>query len=107
MGALVLACFLVWKVAPVVRKWSRFMDRVTGVPADPKTGQPEILGIFERMDHQDETLKEQSVVLETIRHEVEFNNGSSVKDAVRRIESHLKDSIVDKPVTTTINVNGG
>jgi hypothetical protein len=104
MGALLLACFLAWKVAPVVRKWSRFMDRVTGVPADPKTGQPEILGIFERMDHQDETLKEQSVVLETIRHEVEFNNGSSVKDAVRRIESHLNESIATP--TTTINVNG-
>lgn len=108
MGALVLACFIVWKVGPIVRKWSRFMDRVTGVPADPKTGQPEILGIFERMDHQDETLREQSVVLETIRHEVEFNNGSSVKDAIRRIENHWNEALA-KPETPTItiNANGG
>jgi hypothetical protein len=110
MGALFLACFLVWKVAPVVRKWSRFIDRVTGVPEDPKTGQKEILGIFERMDHQD-------AVLETIRHEVEFNNGSSVKDAITRTEKHAEDigtkldvhlaACPSIPQHTTITVNGG
>lgn len=112
LGALFVAAFIVWKVAPVVRKWSRFIDRVTGVPADPKTGQKEVLGLFERMDHQDEklaeqsvTLEEQSVVLETIRHEVEFNNGSSVKDAVTRVEKALTDHLAVP--ATTINVNPG
>ncbi|MGM9473195.1 hypothetical protein ACS5PJ_14470 [Pseudarthrobacter sp. YS3] len=101
MGALALACFVVWKVGPVFRKWSRFIDRVVGVPADPKTGQKEVPGIFERLDHQDE-------VLETIRHEVEFNNGSSVKDAVTRVESKLNEHLAATPApVTTINVNPG
>ncbi|MBT2537187.1 hypothetical protein [Arthrobacter sp. ISL-69] len=119
LGGIGLAGFIVWKVAPVFRKWSRFIDRVTGVPADPKTGQHEVLGLFERMDHQDAKLEEhsaattaqslelaeQSAVLETIRHEVEFNNGSSVKDAVTRIEKQLDDHLTQP--TTTINVNPG
>lgn len=101
LGAFFVAGFLIWKVGPVLRKWSRFIDRVIGVPADPKTGQPEIPGIFERLDHQDS-------VLETIRHEVEFNNGSSVKDAVIRVEQKIDDHLnVTPPTTTTINVNPG
>lgn len=97
LGAFFVAAFLLWRVGPTVRKWSRFLDQVTGVPADPKTGQKEIPGIFERLDHQDQ-------VLETIRHEVEFNNGSSVKDAVTRVEKALSDHLAGP--TTTINVNG-
>jgi len=87
LGALMLAGFIIWKVAPALRKWARFIDRISGVPADPATGQRQLLGLFERMDHQDQQLAEQSVVLETIRHEVEFNNGSSVKDAITRTEA--------------------
>jgi hypothetical protein len=45
----------------------------------------------------------QTKVLETIRHEVEFNNGSSVKDAITRIEKRLD----DPTPSTTINVNPG
>lgn len=100
LGAICFAVFIAWKVGPVVRKWSRFVDRVTGVPADPKTGQKEIPGIFERLDHQD-------TVLETIRHEVEFNNGSSVKDAVTRVEKALNEHLAAPPPQTTINVNPG
>lgn len=101
LGGLSLVGFVIWKVGPVFRKWSRFVDRVVGVPADPKTGQKEVPGIFERLDHQDG-------VLETIRHEVEFNNGSSVKDAVTRVEKALNDHLTASPApTTTINVNPG
>ena len=99
LGAFFVAGFLIWKVGPVLRKWSRFIDRVIGVPADPKTGQKEIPGIFERLDHQD-------TVLETIRHEVEFNNGSSVKDAVTRVEEKIDNHLATTTQpTTTINVN--
>lgn len=102
-GVLVVICgALAWlwrKAIPAARKWARFADRIMGVPADPHTGQPEVLGIFERLDHQDG-------VLETIRHEVEFNNGSSVKDAITRIEKRLDDPAPGGP-TTTINVNPG
>ena len=100
LGALAVAGFIIWKVGPVFRKWSRFIDRITGVPADPKTGQKEVLGIFERLDHQDG-------VLETIRHEVEFNNGSSVKDAVVRVETKLNEHLALNPPQTTINVTAG
>lgn len=105
------------KIGPTLRRWGRILDRLTGVPADAATGQPEVLGLFERMDHQDQKLKEQSeatsaqtlamaeqsAVLETIRHEVEFNNGSSVKDAVIRIEKKVDDHL--NIPSTTINVN--
>ena len=101
------------KVLPAVRKVSRFIDRVSGVPADEEKGQHEVVGLFARMDQQDaalmeqdKKLEEQSAVLETIRHEVEFNNGSSVKDAVTRIEERLDRHLNPAP-TTTINVNGG
>lgn len=94
------------KILPAIRKVSRFIDRVSGVPADEETGQHEVVGLFARMDRQDAKLAEQSDVLETIRHEVEFNNGSSVKDAVTRIEKRLDDHLNLVP-TTTINVNGG
>lgn len=99
LGGLAVAGFLIWKVGPVFRKWSRFIDRVVGVPADPKTGQKEVPGIFERLDHQD-------TVLETIRHEVEFNNGSSVKDAVTRVENKLNEHLALAP-QTTVNVTTG
>jgi hypothetical protein len=100
----IIGALIAWfwrKGLPALRKWSRFADRVMGVPADSHTGQPEIPGIFERMDAQD-------AVLETIRHEVEFNNGSSVKDAVTRVEKALTDHL-NAPTTpsTTINVNPG
>jgi hypothetical protein len=86
------------KGLPAIRKFWRVIDRMVGVPAE--NGHPAQPGLFERMDHQDATLQEQSVVLETIRHEVEFNNGSSVKDAITRIEKRL-----DSTPQTTINVN--
>jgi prophage antirepressor-like protein len=107
--AAVVGAFLVWvsrKVLPAIRKVSRFIDRVSGVPADEEKGQHEVVGLFARMDQQDKKLEEQSKVLETIRHEVEFNNGSSVKDAVTRIEERLDAHLTPVP-TTTINVNSG
>lgn len=94
-GAIVLVVFIIWKVSPHLRKLARLLDRLGGVPADPNTGQRRVPGLFERMDHQDEKLIEQSAVLETIRHEVEFNNGSSVKDAITRTEEEVG-KIADK-----------
>lgn len=114
LGGLALAVFVVWKIAPVLRKFARVVDRITGVPEDKKTGQPAIPGIFETLDHQNVVLKEQSEVLEDIRHEVQFNNGTSVKDGVTRLETdvgelkkkldaHLNNT--PPPQTTTVNVN--
>lgn len=89
LGALVLVIFAIVKLGPGVRKLARLLDRIGGVPADEATGQRRLPGLFERMDQQDAKLVEQSGVLETIRHEVEFNNGSSVKDAITRTEEEV------------------
>jgi hypothetical protein len=107
--------FFFKKLLPAIRTASRVADKVTGVPANPRTGQDAVPGLFERLDHQD-------TVLETIRHEVEFNNGSSVKDGVMRTEAGLAAQAEQlktlaaqleahlaavAAVTTTINVNPG
>jgi hypothetical protein len=64
---------------------------------------------------QAETLEHQNAQLAVIKHEVEFNNGSSVKDAVVRNEKataeltqEFRDYVANGlPPTTTINVNPG
>jgi len=126
--ALLFAVSWLWqKVAPTLRRWGRILDRLTGVPADPHTGQPEVLGIFERMDRTDRMMVEQTAtltkqdavmvkqneVLETIRHEVEFNNGSSVKDAITRTEEQVNKTgeALDKhlaacPTQIIVNASG-
>lgn len=101
--------FIVKHAAPRIRDLRQFVQRVTGVAANPKTGQEYIPSLWEligelsanldsRLDQQDQVLARQDAVLdrqnevlETIRHEVQYNSGTSVKDAVRRIEGHLKD----------------
>lgn len=101
LAAILFTGFLVWKIGPVVRKWSRFIDRVTGVPDDPKTGQKEIPGIFQRMDRQDE-------LLETIKHELFPNSGKSLRDAVDLHQRQLTEHLASCQSTqTTINVSSG
>lgn len=65
------ACVWLFKVAwPVVRKLNHFVDDVVGEPDRP--GVPGRPGLMERVA--------------TIEHEVKTNHGSSLKDAVKRIE---------------------
>jgi len=60
---------------------------------------------------QAETLTHQNEQLDIIKHEVEFNNGSSVKDAVVRTEK-VANAVAEQLTAhlnapqTTINVNG-
>ncbi|GGH93700.1 hypothetical protein ACFFGR_09095 [Arthrobacter liuii] len=99
-----LATFVTSQLKPKVRAAAQFWAHLVGVEANVITGQERIPGLFEvirdlkalagrledrleeRLDQQDEVLANQDGVLETIRHEVEFNNGSSVKDATLRLE---------------------
>lgn len=78
--------FVLRHVRPKVVAVRQFWEHLVGVPANPITGQAQIPGLFERLDNQD-------AVLETIRHEVEFNNGTSVKDAVTRVEKKINDHL--------------
>ena len=84
LGIVGVGTFLTMKVIPWLRKWSRVADRMLGVPADPASGQAAVLSIWERLDHQD-------AVLGTIKHEVEYNNSTSLKDAVKRTETATTD----------------
>lgn len=99
-----ISVFIFRHLHPRIVAARQFWQHLVGVPSNPVTGQQEIPGLFERLvnleqrleerlDQQDEALAKQDEVLGVIRHEVEFNNGSSVKDAVRRIETKLKDHL--------------
>lgn len=90
--------FFTVKVIPWLRKWSRVADRMLGVPADAASGQAAVPSIWERLDHQDE-------VLGVIKHEVEYNNSTSLKDAVRRTENATKE-IAKKFDTYVANQTG-
>ena len=98
-----LATFLTVKVVPWMRKWSRVADRILGVPADPKTGQEAVKSIWEVLDHQNSELA-------VIKHEVEYNNSTSLKDAVRRTENATTeigkklDDYIDGKTTNNTNV---
>lgn len=48
------------------------------------------------MDQTTETLAGQNVKIAEIHHEVQFNNGSSVKDAVTRVEKSQKVALVNQ-----------
>ena len=66
-GAVMWLAKVVW---PVVRKLNHFVDDVVGEPDRP--GVPGRPGLMERVAH--------------IEHEVKTNHGSSLKDAVKRVE---------------------
>ncbi len=51
---------------------------------------PALVGLPDFIDRTDKTLKEHGEQIAEIHHEVQFNNGSSVKDAVGRVEGAQK-----------------
>ena len=62
----------------VWRKVSAFIDEVVGEPA--QFGRPSKPGVIERMDGQEKLLK-------GLHHEMHPNGGTSLRDAVNRLES--------------------
>jgi hypothetical protein len=116
--------FIAHQLRPRIKAAQQFWDHLVGVDANIVSGQERIPGLFEqirdlkalsqqfeerleeRLDQQDGVLAAQDRVLETIRHEVEFNNGSSVKDAVVRVEKKLHEHLLSTPAAV-INVNPG
>lgn len=108
VAALAILGFVIHKVRPKLKAVRQFWDHLVGVEANTITGQERIPGLFEvlkgvtentgriegrldeRLDQQDGVLAAQDKVLETIRHEVEYNNGTSIKDSQRRTEKETK-----------------
>ena len=72
-GFAVLA--FVVKAWPFIRNTFRILDALAQLP--------------DFIERTDETLKAQKVTIDEIHHEVNYNNGSSVKDAIHRLEVQL------------------
>lgn len=91
---LAILAFIVHQLRPKLRAVRQFWEHLVGVEENTVTGQARIPGLFEEIrelktgnERLEGRMDSQDGVLETIRHEVEFNNGSSVKDATLRLES--------------------
>lgn len=95
---------LIWvavKVFPFLRKITHFIDDVAGEPA--RAGVPARPGLMERLsvveekqDEQSVALAQQSVSLAVVKHEVTTNHGSSLKDAVKKLEKKFDDHLETK-----------
>ncbi len=88
---------LVWvavKVWPFLRKISHFIDDVAGEPARP--GFEARPGLMERVSTIETKQDEQGAVLEVVQHEVTTNHGSSLKDAVKKLEKKFDENLESK-----------
>lgn len=81
-GILIFFFWGMYKILPALRRAFRFLGEVMGEPEE--RGMDRRPSLLERL-----TIMEDK--LETVRHEVEYNNGTSVKDGVRRTELALED----------------
>jgi len=94
-GALILAFFstmLVWffrHILPAYRHSATFIRNCVGVPADPKTGQAYVPGIFERLASQDKVLADQNIVLQNIVDKVEH----AVQQVANSHVTNLRDDV--------------
>lgn len=100
-AAILALAWLAWKVWPVARKISHFIDDVAGEPARP--GFDARPGLMERLatvegKQDDQTARLQSVEqkqddlngrVAVVQHEVTTNHGSSLKDSVKRLEARV------------------
>lgn len=73
--AITAIAVFVKQVAGIIRKTVRFFDEWLGTEEDP--------GFADRLKYIEKDLRE-------IHNEVTYNSGSSLKDAVRRIEDYQK-----------------
>lgn len=95
---------LIWvavKVFPFLRKLTHFIDDVVGEPARPgveaRPGLMERLSVVEeKQDEQSVSLAKQSAALGVVQHEVTTNHGSSLKDAVKKLERKFDEHLETK-----------
>lgn len=78
------AVWSVRKLGPFVLKLVHFVDDVAGEPARP--GFEARPGLMERLATVETKQDEQGAAIEIVRHEVTTNHGSSLKDAVKKLE---------------------
>lgn len=84
VAAAAAAVTAVWaalrKIVPTLRKLGHLADDLMGEPARP--GVPARPGLMERVGSLENKV-------EAVRHEVEYNHGSSLKDKVRKVETDI------------------
>ncbi len=86
--------WLAWKVWPVARKLSHFVDDVAGEPARP--GFPARPGLMERLQTVESKQDSLTAAVAVVQHEVTTNHGSSLKDSVKRLEARV--DLIERPV---------
>jgi len=84
VGGIGVALAFIVKMWPFIRKFFNIVDALTTLPEY-------MTATRDFMNTTDEKLDKQHQDITDIRHEVQYNNGSSVKDAVRRIEDAVQD----------------
>ena len=84
--AIITLIALILKLWPVVSKFVQIVNATAGLPKF-------IQEMEARLVVDDTRHKALSKQVSEIHHEVHFNNGTSVKDGVRRIEQKLNDQI--------------
>ena len=82
--------FFFWKGWPWLRKTATAIVHFAQI-VDAVQGLPDFIDRTDKtLRGQNKTLADQSKKIADIHHEVHFNNGSSVKDAVVRVEADVK-----------------
>lgn len=96
-----LGSLIARKFGPFVVKLVHFIDDVAGEPARP--GVPARPGLMERFatveekqDEQGVALAEQGAAIAVVQHEVTTNHGSSLKDAVKKLEKKFDEHLESK-----------
>lgn len=86
LGVIVLLGVVAYRVWPVVKRGVGTLTALEKLPAFIEKQEEFIQNTTETLQKQDESLAAQDVKIEQIHHEVNYNNGSSVKDGVERVE---------------------
>lgn len=86
-----LAGWLLAKAWPALRKFAWFVDDVTGEPARP--GVPARPGISERLAALEATQKELTAHMQSVRHHVQNDHSTNLRDDVDGIRDQLDEHI--------------
>lgn len=101
-GTVAASVFAVFRwLIPFARKLVHFLDDVAGEDARPgvaaRPGLMERLSIVEeKQDEQSVSMAKQSAALAVVQHEVTTNHGSSLKDAVKKLERKFDEHLEAK-----------
>lgn len=101
LAAIAVLIWVGFKVFPWLRKLMHFIDDVTGEPARPgvvaRPGLMERFATVEvKQDEQGIALATQGAALAVVQHEVTTNHGSSLKDAVKKLEKKFDEHLETK-----------